>query len=198
MDHISKLTEYFKKFPGIGERQAKRFVYFLLFTDKAYTDEIAELILKVKENIHQCQSCFCFFPADSRKESNLCEICASPTTDITTLLIVEKDTDMESVERSGYRGKFFILGGMAGNFGNNKSIRMDKLIQTVENSATKKEEKLKEVIIAMSLSTEGEHTDFVLRETLGPLSIKHGFKISSLGLCGAGGQRENLTRLFNR
>ena len=46
MDYFSRLSEYFKKFPGIGERQARRFVYFLLNTNQSYSDELIELIKK--------------------------------------------------------------------------------------------------------------------------------------------------------
>ena len=64
MDYIQKLTEYFRKFPGIGEKQASRFVYFLLRTNPAFAQELSEMILKIRENIHQCESCFIFFSSD--------------------------------------------------------------------------------------------------------------------------------------
>ena len=51
MDRISKLIEYFREFPGIGPRQAKRFVYFLFTRNASYLDELSRLILEIKKNI---------------------------------------------------------------------------------------------------------------------------------------------------
>ena len=97
------------KFPGIGTRQAKRFVYFLLAQNPQYVDELAQEIANLKKTIAQCSSCFRFYPRTNT--SPLCTICAGDS-DNSTLLVVEKDTDFESVKRSGsYAGKYFILGG---------------------------------------------------------------------------------------
>src|SRR5476651_2546133 len=97
MDPIEKLTEYFKEFPGIGERQAKRFVYFLLHKNPTYVNDLGEAILAIKNSIHQCPSCFLFFQGDKEK---LCSTCANPATDKTSLLIIEKDADYESIKKS--------------------------------------------------------------------------------------------------
>ena len=181
MDYIEKLTEYFKRFPGIGEKQASRFVYFLLQTDPVFAQELSEMILKIRENIHQCESCFVFFSSD-KSDKKLCDYCINPATDKKTLLVVEKDIDLDAIRQSGFSGSCFVLGGLAGNGPSTKSfLRTDKLIKIIEMRGKQKENVLGEVIMAFSLSPEGEHTDFMLREILGPLSIKHGFKISSLG-----------------
>ena len=181
MDYIQKLTEYFRKFPGIGEKQASRFVYFLLRTNPAFAQELSEMILKIRENIHQCESCFIFFSSDQSVKKN-CNYCADPTTDKKTLLVVEKDVDLDAIKQSGFSKSYFVLGGLAGNETTNKSfLRTDKLIKTIESRAKEKGGKLEEVIFAFSLSPEGEHSDFFLREIIGPMSIRYGFKISSLG-----------------
>ena len=181
MDYIEKLTEYFKRFPGIGEKQARRFVYFLLFADKNYASELSEMILEIRENISQCQSCYSFFPSMQNGDNTLCAICRNEKTDKSMMLVVEKDADLETIKQSGYKGTYFVLGGLSGSFENNKNMRADILKKMVETRATQKENSLKEIILAMSASPAGEHTDFMMREVLGPLSIKHGFKISSLG-----------------
>ncbi|HEY5587512.1 MAG TPA: hypothetical protein VIK86_00995, partial [Candidatus Paceibacterota bacterium] len=111
MDPIEKLTEYFKEFPGIGERQAKRFVYFLLHKNPTYSKELGDSILVLKDIIHQCPSCFLFFKGESNQ---LCDVCKNPKTDKTSLLIIEKDADYENIKRSkNYFGMYFILGGLA-------------------------------------------------------------------------------------
>jgi recombination protein RecR len=176
---IEKLALYFKEFPGIGERQAKRFVYFLLHKNPDYVRELGNNILSLKDLIHQCPSCFLFFKGNFDK---LCETCSNPKTDQTSLLIVEKDADYESVKRSkNYNGMYFILGGLVPivtkdtpNF-----IRIRELLSSIESRA--KKNNLKEVIIALSLNPQGEHTDMYLREKISPLQEKYNFKIVSLG-----------------
>ncbi|MFA5827613.1 MAG: toprim domain-containing protein [Candidatus Paceibacterota bacterium] len=186
MSPIDKLTEYFKEFPGIGERQAKRFVYFLLHKNPIYVKELGDNILDLKNTIHQCPSCFLFFQS---KQDQLCEICSSQKTDKTSLLIVEKDADYENIKRSkNYNGMYFILGGLVPivtketpNF-----VRIKELLSTIENQAKKPASTqggndLKEIIIALSLNPQGEHTDMYLREKISPLQEKFKFKVVSLG-----------------
>src|SRR5688572_12671368 len=106
MDIIEKLTEVFKEFPGIGERQARRFVYFLMFRNPAYSENLSRLVLDLKKEIAQCKECFKFFIQS--KGEQLCDICRDPHIDSSTLLIVEKDSDLESIQKSRvYHGKYF-------------------------------------------------------------------------------------------
>src|SRR3989338_10759630 len=104
MDIIDKLSEIFKEFPGIGERQARRFVYFLMAKNGAYTDNLTKLIQDLKKEVAQCKECFRFFIL-SGGSKEACEICSDPNADATLLMVVEKDSDLESVRKSGiYRG----------------------------------------------------------------------------------------------
>ena len=179
MNPIEDLAKYFKEFPGIGERQAKRFVYFLLHKNPSYVKELGDKILELKNTIHQCPSCYLFFQS---QDNQLCETCNNPKTIKTSLLIVEKDADYENIKKSkNYGGMYFILGGLVPivtkdtpNF-----IRIKELTTKIEERATKNE--LKEVIIALSLSSQGEHTDMYLREILSPLEKKYNLSIVSLG-----------------
>lgn len=178
-DHIEKLAEYFKEFPGIGERQAKRFVYFLLRKNPDYVNDLGNKILEIKKTIKQCPQCFLFFQSEKNK---LCDVCLNEKTDRTSLLIVEKDADYENIKKSRtYNGLYFILGGLVPivtketpNF-----VRIKELLSYLEKLS--KEENLKEVILALSLSPQGEHTDMYLREIISPLEEKYNFKIVSLG-----------------
>lgn len=179
MNPIDKLTEYFKEFPGIGERQAKRFVYFLLHKNPTYVKELGDKILDLKNTIHQCPSCFLFFQS---KQNQLCDVCSNPKTDKTSLLIVEKDADYENIKRSkNYNGMYFILGGLVPivNKDTPTFVRTKELIRNIENQA--KQNSLKEIIIALSLNPQGEHTDMYLRELLIPLQDKFKLNIVSLG-----------------
>ena len=177
MNQIEILAQLFKEFPGIGERQARRFVYFLLHKNPLYVNDLGEAILKIKSEIRQCPSCYLFFQSE---RSILCETCANPKTDHTSLLIIEKDADYESIKKSkNYGGMYFILGGLipivtkdTPNF-----VRVNELMRVIENRF--KNEGLKEIIIALSLNPQGENTDTYIRELLNEYDGK--IKISSLG-----------------
>ena len=74
--NADRLIESFLKFPGIGPRQAKRFVYFLAGENKEYVDNLAKLISEVKSGMKQCGSCFRYFESKN-VETDLCPVCAS-------------------------------------------------------------------------------------------------------------------------
>lgn len=180
MDTIDKLTEIFKEFPGIGERQAKRFVYFLMARNPSYAQNLSELVLELKKEVAQCKECFKFFIMTNNKEK-ICNICGDKNIDSSTLMIVEKDSDLESIQKSGvYHGKYFILGGLVPvvEKTTKSRVRISELQEKI-----KREEKngLKEIILAFSISPQGDHTDQYVREQLRDVAEKLEIKISSLG-----------------
>ena len=177
-DSTKKLTEYFTKFPGIGQRQARRFVYFLLSQKEEFLDELTASLKKRKSYVNQCSSCFRFFEG----KSPLCDICGSKNTDVSIIMVVEKDIDFENIKKSGvYHGRYFILGSLLPILEKNPTdkIRIKELVGEVGKQI--KNSGLKEVIIALSANPEGDNTFQYVKKTLEPLSEKHGLKISSLG-----------------
>ncbi|MFA6353869.1 MAG: toprim domain-containing protein [Candidatus Paceibacterota bacterium] len=182
MDIIEKLTEIFKEFPGIGERQAKRFVYFLMSRTGAYNENLSSLILDLKKEVAQCKECFRFFIVENNKKiqaSAICEICGNPHVDSSILMVVEKDSDLESIKKSKvYHGKYFILGGLVPIVEKNTKsrVRIEELKKKISSSKN-----LKEVILAFSISPQGDHTDSYIREQLKDVAEKLDIKISSLG-----------------
>jgi len=186
MDIIEKLTEIFKEFPGIGERQAKRFVYFLMSKNGAYAENLSLLIKELKKETSQCSECFRFFIQKENK-NKICEICVNPNIDSSTLMIVEKDSDLESIHKSRvYNGKYFILGGLVPvvEKNTNSRIRLEELIKKIQNPTPRRPSsgsELKEIILAFSLSPQGNHTDFYIRNQIKNITELLGIKISSLG-----------------
>ena len=178
MDTIEKLTEIFKEFPGIGERQAKRFVYFLMSRDSLYAINLSDLIKDLRKEISQCPECFKFFLLRENK-NKFCETCASPNIDSSMLMIIEKDSDLESIQKSGvYNSKYFILGGLVPIVEKNtkKKIRLNELIKKIQ-----KEKNLKEIILAFSINPQGNHTDFYIRNQIKDIAKSKNIKVSSLG-----------------
>lgn len=177
-DTIEKLSQKFKDFPGVGERQAKRFVYYLLRKNPEYIKDLNLLISNIKNNIQECPSCYLFFES---KDHGLCDVCKNPKTDKSSLLVVEKDNDYENIKKSKiYNGFYFILGGLilVTNKENLNHLRIKELQSKVEKMS---KEGLKEIILALSLTPHGEHTDLYLREVLKNVAEKNNIKIVSLG-----------------
>jgi len=181
MQPINSLADLFKKFPGIGPRQAKRFVYYLLSVDQNYLDQLSEKIKDLKKEIKSCAHCGRFFNNGYNPQNQLCKICADDNRDRTSLMIIEKDVDLEAVEKAGlYRGYYFVLGGTVPILDPQPEnhIRFSSLLKELDRQL---KDGLSELIIALSLTTEGNHTADWLVEHLHPLVEKTGLKISFLG-----------------
>lgn len=181
MNSINKLTELFSKFPGIGPRQAKRFVYFLLTRNSAYLEEFARLLLKLNKEVSTCESCMRFF-ANSLHNTKVCDICGNPNRNTEMLMIVERDADFENIEKSKiYDGKFFILGGKVPILEKNpeQRVRVNELTKKVNKSA--QGGTLREIILALPINPDGENTERYVRELLSPIAEKYSVKITMLG-----------------
>jgi len=180
MDPIEKLTELFKKLPGVGPRQARRFVYALLSNTSSVRTELAHAITELDNHVVQCALCARFFKKTNESETK-CSVCANAHTDTHTLLLVEKDVDFEAIYKSGsYLGRFFVLGGSIPILADDPTqhIRAKKLLSVVESQLS---EGLNEVIIALSVNPEGDNTAQYVQKILEPLSQTHGFQITVLG-----------------
>jgi recombination protein RecR len=180
MDSIDKLAEMFKGFPGIGPRQAKRFVYYLLTRNKNYIKEFTSLVEELQKEIQICSECFQYFTKNKR-DSSLCDICQSKNRDENTLMIVARDIDLENIEKShSFNGKYFVLGGTVPILDKNPEtkIHLKELLTAIDNKAQKN---LKEIILGFSINPESEYTaDFII-QALNPLITKYNLKISHLG-----------------
>ena len=164
---FNKLIEYFLKFPGIGPRQAKRFAYFLASQDEKFIKDLSGEISDIKNKIKQCPDCFRFFSRSDLggKRSDLCSICSGLNRDKNILMLVEKDVDLESIERAGiYNGKYFVLGGVMPLTGDKNNLRFKELFDKAKN--------YKEIILALSANVEGENTARYIEKILEPLKVK--------------------------
>jgi recombination protein RecR len=178
MNSIDKLTELFEHFPGIGPRQARRFVQYVLTQTPGYRTVLADSIKKLGLESRQCARCFRWYVKNGTK-NDFCDICSSASRDASVLFVVEKDADIENIERSGFKGLYFVLGGTIplATDTPQKHVRMKELITRVETDA----KALKEVILGLSATSEGDHTRLLLQEKMLPIAEALGFKLSSLG-----------------
>lgn len=184
MDNLNRLEELFAKFPGIGPRQAKRFVYYLLNKSPSYIRDFTQLIEEVKKTTDECIQCHRIFVSKSNQKSSdkkICSICLEGSRDQSILMIVSRDSDFETVEKSGaYKGLYFILGGTVPILDKepDKRIRLEKLLQYVSDT---KIHKFKEIIISLNITPDGEHTTNIIKEALQKISTDSSLKISVLG-----------------
>lgn len=180
MNPIERLTHLFEEFPGIGPRQARRFVQFLLSQQPGFRGDLSEAIKHLGTETAQCKRCLRWY-AKGSEHNGLCSICGSNTRDASILFVVEKDADIENVEHSGFRGLYFVLGGTIplASEEPDKHVHVRELLKRIETDAA--ELKINEVILGLSATTEGDHTRLIIQEKLRPISEGLNFKISSLG-----------------
>jgi len=158
MDPIEKLSALFERFPGIGPRQAQRFVQYLLRSSPTLRKEIADSIRSLSSTIHQCPECMRYHGGDNA----VCSICADPARDQSILAVVVSDADLLALERSHtYKGRYFVLGGLL-HLGNDKSDRL----RIRELKTASKRVGLKEIVLAFPANPEGDATASLIRQEL--------------------------------
>lgn len=177
MNKKERLEELFKDFPGIGPRQAKRFVYFLLWKSPSYIQELTKSISEVKQGVRKCSECNRFFDM-SESDTNNCNICSNQSRENGQILILEKNPDFENIEKMNiWAGKYFLIGKnlKITEKEPETKINLFPLIKKI------KEEKIQEITFALSLNPEGELTMDWVKEQLFPLQKEFDFKITELG-----------------
>jgi recombination protein RecR len=174
MDPIERLNSLFEKFPGIGPRQAQRFVQFLLRSSPAVRRELVDAVQSLGGSVHQCTLCMRFHGGDGK----LCGICANPQRDPQQLAVVASDADLLALEKSGtYRGMYFVLGGTISLASEKTSgLRMKQLLDSLP---ARIETGLKEVILAFPANPEGDATAIRVREEI--QKAESTLEITSLG-----------------
>lgn len=176
---FDRLTELFERFPGIGPRQARRFVFHLLTEDRNNVEEISKLIGEVKDTMSECQSCFRFFARNGG--GSLCSICTDTERDPSLLMVLERDADITPLEKSGtYDGYYFVLGGTIPllHTEESKKLRGGALKVMIEKRI---EGGLKEVILGFAVNPDGENTSRYVESLLAPWVQKEILKVSTLG-----------------
>ena len=177
-DIISKLTDSFKRFPGIGPRQARRFVYYLLNQNSGVVDNLANDIAALRQGVGQCSDCSSFF-LKTDDSSPLCRLCRDENRSPSSLMVLEKDLDLEIVKKvDHYKGRFFILGGLVPILEEapERRLRVRELIARIKRD----HDKLKEVIIALAANPEGDNTTEYLKRRL-TKELASGTKLTVLG-----------------
>ena len=176
---IDELAQLFMKFPGIGRRQAKRFAYFIIQSSPSFSNKLASQILSAQKNIKLDPMSFQYFYSENSSEK-YSPITNDTTRDSSLLMVVEKDVDIESLEKSrAYHGRYFVLGGLAPLLDTDleKAVRMRELMAHIEQNGAN----LKEIIFALSANPEGDRTTDLVKQKIAPLQERFSFTVSQLG-----------------
>ncbi len=177
MDSLRRLEDIFAHFPGIGPRQARRFVYYLLSKSPSFINEFTTLIEEVRKATSTCKMCHRLFMGKSA--TSLCTICSDMKRTQTTLMIVARDSDFETIEKSGaYQGLYFVLGGTVPLMDSypEKRIRLQGLVERISNSLS-----VSEIILSFNTTPDGEHTANIVRKAIQELPLSQPITVSILG-----------------
>lgn len=155
---LEELIDCFKLLPGIGEKNAERLSFAVLKFSDENAEKFSTAISNVKTKIVKCERC-----NNLTEDSKLCLVCADDTRDSSTICVVENTKDLILFEKSNaFKGKYHVLEGLISPLEgiNPEDIKINQLINRI------KEEDIKEVILALNMSMEGETTSLYITKLL--------------------------------
>ncbi len=158
---LIKFVEIFSALPGVGPRQAIRLAFFFVEQGLAFNDEVAKTILALK-GVKVCRQCFYIH----QNESGLCDICSDKNRNQKLIAIVEKETDLASIENTGqFNGRYLILGDLtrAGILEAAQKLRLNSLKDWIKKELNGKAD---EIIVALNPSPQGELMTSLITEEL--------------------------------
>jgi recombination protein RecR len=159
---LEKAVELLSALPGIGRRTAQRLTFFLLRQPNEFVEELAQTLRALKQQIRYCSQCYTF------TESDPCPICASDRRDRSLICVVEDPTDVLAIERTGeYRGLYHVLHGVLNPLAGigPEGLRIRELLARITPQ-------VREVILALSPTVEGDVTAHYLARALKPLGVR--------------------------
>ena len=160
---LENAVHEFAKLPGIGRKTALRLVLHLLKQSEGEVDLFGNTFIRLRKEIVYCKVCH------NISDTEICHICANPGRDSKTVCVVENIKDVMSVENTQqYKGLYHVLGGIISpmdGVGPN-DLEIESLVKRVQD------EDIKEVILALSTTMEGDTTNFYIFRKLSPLGVK--------------------------
>ena len=160
---IATLIEQFQKFPSVGPKSAQRMAFYLLRMPLSEVQKFAQCMVEAKENTRTCEICF------NLSSTSPCEICQSTRRDKSTICVVAETKDLIAIEKTNeFSGLYHVLQGLISPMDGigADDIRIKELLSRLTD------ENVKEVILALSPSVEGEATSLYLSKLIKPFGIK--------------------------
>ncbi|MCI5581138.1 MAG: recombination mediator RecR [Phocaeicola plebeius] len=156
---LEKAVGEFAKLPGIGRKTAMRLVLHLLRQDTERVDAFSQSISTLKHEVKYCRVCH------NISDTDICQLCANPARDASTVCVVENIRDVMAVENTQqFRGLYHVLGGVISPMDGigPSDLQIDSLVERVKSGV------VKEVILALSPTMEGDTTNFYIFRKLAP------------------------------
>lgn len=160
---IIRLIKEFSKLPGVGEKTASRFAFYVLNTNKEYVQNLVKSLIDVKEKIMLCSSCF------NLSDKNPCSICSDATRRDNIICVVEDIKDMAAIEKmGGFKGRYHILHGTLSPLKGigPEDIKVNELIDRVRQGV------VEEIILATNSDMDGEATALYITRLLKPVGVR--------------------------
>ena len=160
---LERAVTELSRLPGIGRKTALRLALHLLRQDERFAEDLGNSVINLRKGVIYCKQCH------NISQTELCPICSDPTRDNTTVCVVENVKDVMSFENTRqYRGVYHVLGGIISPIDGvgPESLEINSLVQRVA------EGDIKEVILALSATMEGDTTCFYLYKQLTPYGVK--------------------------
>ncbi len=162
---LQSAVEEFSRLPGIGKKTALRLVLHLLRQDEESVTRFSEAMLRLRKEVIYCRDCH------NISDQQTCEICRSPRRDHSLICVVEDLRDVIAVENTGqFHGLYHVLGGIISPMDGIGPADLN--ISSLEERVQASLPGLKEVILALSTTMEGDTTNFYLYKRLQPFDIK--------------------------
>jgi recombination protein RecR len=158
-DKFRHIVSLFRKLPGVGPRQAARFVLSLMEKSDTELEELGQAISNLHTEISFCNICF------NISDNHICSVCADKKRDRKKIMVLEKVTDLDSIEKTGlYAGLYHILGGAINPIDGitSDNLRLRELDKRVKDAAQEYGEI--ELIVATNPNTSGETTAMFIRD----------------------------------
>ena len=159
---IQELIDELGRLPGIGPKSAQRIAFYLLQTDKADVEKLAQALVTVAEKVRFCDRCF------NIAEETTCRICRDPRRDRSVICVVEESKDAAAIERTReFRGLYHVLGGAISPIDHvgPGDLHIAELLRRLQDST------VTEVILATDPNLEGEATATFIARMLVPTGI---------------------------
>ena len=150
---LENAVESLSKLPGIGKKTALRLALHLLNSEDLETEQLADSLLKMKHNIMLCDRCY------NISDTKVCSICSNPRRDENTLCVVADMRDVLAIERTAsYNGLYHVLGGVISPIEGilPNDLKIAQLVQRTQK------EDIKEIILALPATIEGDTTNFYI------------------------------------
>jgi recombination protein RecR len=160
---LAKLVGELEKLPGIGPKSAQRIAFYILRAPEEYSQALSEAIAEIKQKIVECKICF------NLSDKDVCDICANEKRDKSMICVVSEPRDLIAMEKTNeFNGLYHVLQGLIAPMDGigPEMLRVRELIQRLSDDT------VKEVILAINPTVEGDLTVMYLAKLIKPLGIK--------------------------